>query len=242
MRRRTESSPLETTRNPRFMLGVTAQHYGRERSAMAYYRSEIRRTGYWKAHFNLAGLLSRPPRRRLREALQHYQAAIACRPPRLDAADAWANIGLLLHTLDRSREALLALSRARRLAANNAKVALDIAMVFFEDNKPARGKEWLRRWAKRGEHSAESDKLAAYLMIQYGVDVHRGVVLLKGLIEAHRQDPVLRADLAVAYAKLDDRRSAQRVARQARRLVASKDQSTQTQRIVRRALRKAGLT
>jgi Flp pilus assembly protein TadD len=233
MKRRPEK--FEIVEYPSFAAGAFAQHFRRERSAMAHYRKEIKRTGYWKAHFNLAWLMSR--RRRLREAVEHYRLAIRHRPPRLDAAAAWMNLGLAYHQLDRPKEAARALRRALQLDRGNAQTVLNMAMVSFENGDPDEGKECLQRWFRRSERSAEGDDLAAYLLIEYDVDIRKGIRLLGRLLCERPDDAVVRADLARAYVKLGDRRAASRFAREARRLAAK---NPEHRRIVLRALRKAG--
>ena len=95
--------------------------------------SRSRRQGDWKAHFNLAWLLER--RGRLQEAVQHYQVALKHRPPRADATIALMNLGLALHSLDRPKEATLALTRAWRRNPRDSTTLLNLAMVDSRERR-----------------------------------------------------------------------------------------------------------
>ena len=65
--------------------------HGKDRSAIAYYRNEIRRTSYYKAHFNLARLLSN--KSRLNEAVIHYKEATRRGIGRTFKSEALNNLG-----------------------------------------------------------------------------------------------------------------------------------------------------
>jgi hypothetical protein len=75
---------------------------------MAYYRSEIRHTSYFKAHFNLARLLAK--RRHFKEAERHYTLAALRTRERFVRSDAWNNLGVLYTTLSWPAKAVKAAS------------------------------------------------------------------------------------------------------------------------------------
>ena len=223
-----------------FEFGVLAQTGGNIRSAMAHYRNEVRKTGYFGAHFKLAWLLSRG-RRRLREAAEHYRCALTARGvPAMARADAWMNLGTVYNRMGRHREAIQAFHKALRFAPRNRGVALNMALSFFEAGKRQEGQDWLRRYSRQRHREFEDDKLAGYLMITYDVDVRGGVARLRGWLRREPSDALIRADLALAYAKLGRPALVARYAKDARRL--SRGQTTSIQKEVAAALDQAART
>jgi tetratricopeptide (TPR) repeat protein len=219
-----------------FDYGVLAQARGNVRSAMAHYRNEIRKTDYFGAHFNLAWLLSRG-RRRLREAATHYRCALAARGVgSVDRAEAWMNLGAVYNRMGRHREAMQAFRKAGRIRPRDPAVTLNVALSLFEAGKYRQGRDWLGRYLRRRFRVFEGDKLAGYLMIAYDTDIPGGVARLRRWLRREPSDALIRADLALAYAKLGRTGLATRYAVQARRL--GRIQPVHVQKEVAAALRR----
>jgi tetratricopeptide (TPR) repeat protein len=208
--------------HPSFEQGALAQALEQRRNAIRHYRNEIRKTGYWKAHFNLAWLLAATRRS---QAVRHYQRAIQNAKGPRDRARGWQNLGGLWHRMGCFRPARAAYLKAHRLEPDDQATVLNLALLFFEFGRPALGTRWLRRWSPRRSGDPDDDKLGAYLMVTCNVDVRKGVTLLKRALAQQPHDPVVLADLALGHARLGDREMARALARKARRTLPERGRS-----------------
>jgi tetratricopeptide (TPR) repeat protein len=213
---RNRSNGAELTAHFGFVAGCTSEAIGRERSAIAFYRHEIRRTSYWKAHFNLARLLSK--RSRLREAISHYEEA-ARRSARRDArSDALNNLGLL-YSRKRARQKAI---KAFRLAINanrrSSAPRVNLALELIRSSAKADGLQWLESAHRLRRVEPETDAWVGYVLVEYDLDVPRGAKLLELAVARSPENWRAMADLAVAQMKLGNQLKAASLAKRASRL------------------------
>jgi tetratricopeptide (TPR) repeat protein len=210
-----------------FVLGCFAEGIGSERSAIAHYRNEIRKTGYFKAHFNLARLLAK--RGRVRESIAHYRYAVR-RARGSDAADALNNLGLLYLRKDRVADAIRAFQRASRLDRRSGAPLVNAAVVHLRRGEFATAQRWIKRARQRRRLDKEMDKWVGYILIVYDVDVPAGVRLLERARKRAPQDAHILTDLAIGYSKLRRAPAAQHFAKAALRIAPNdsyvKDQTS----------------
>lgn len=205
---RTPGSANELEEHYSFCCGCIQEGTSRERSAIAYYRSEIHGTGYFKARFNLARLLS--SRGRVKEAVEQYKA-VARSADRISRADALNNLGNLYLRLRRTREALDCFRRSSRLDPTSAAPRVNAALTYLRAGRVAQGRAWLERAEALRRLDPEVDLWIAYAEIEYGLDVRRGVRVLELAAARKRVDRNALLDLAVGYFRLGDTQRAQSV-------------------------------
>lgn len=199
-----------------FVCGLVAETLGQERSAIAYYRSEIRRTSYFKAHYNLARLLSQ--RRRWRDAIAHYKQAARRSPDRIVASAALNNLGVVYSRQGRARDALATFRVAVLKNPDDPMPRANGALDLLELGDKTKGQRWLNRAIMLHRHNHDADDLIGYALIAYDSDVRRGVRLLERVLAKDGTNARVLADLAVGYMKLGDSAKARRTAKRARRL------------------------
>jgi tetratricopeptide (TPR) repeat protein len=204
-----------------FFYGAASQHLRRERSAIAYYRQEIRRTSYWKAHFNLAFLLAK--RGRLKEAVANYKAAARRSDSRVDKSDALNNLGLVYWRQGRRSDAIRAFRQASRANPRSAAPHINAALKLLRSGDTKEGCRWLERARGLRRTEPETESWLGYALVEHDVDVPRGVRTLQRVLKANPNDARAMADLALGYMKLGERARAKSFARRAKRLAPQDD-------------------
>ena len=198
-----------------FEYGVVSEAIGRERSAIAYYRHEIRRTSYFKAHFNLAHMLAR--RGRLSEAIVHYRRAARLSPRGALRSDVLNNLGTAYSRKGLTAKAITAFQQSSRENPRNASPCVNVALQFLLRGDLKRGRRWLDRAHRLRTLDAETDSWVAYALIKYDLGVPKGVRMLERFLVRNPKDWRAVADLAVGYMKLGDHAKAKSLARSAKR-------------------------
>jgi tetratricopeptide (TPR) repeat protein len=216
------------------VCGIAAWELGVERSAMAYFRSEIRRTSYFKAHFGLAGLLSK--RGRLDEAIFHYRQALRRVKDRHLKADVLNNLGTAYGSKDQRPRAIELLRHAATLNPRDPMPLVNLALQYLRLGDAQRGRRALMKAYRLKRRGAETRRWVGYALVEYDLDVRRGIRLLERALRGSPDDAGILADLAVGYQKLSETHRAKALARRAER-ADSKDPEVERQ--IRRVLRSA---
>lgn len=188
---------------------------------MAYYRSEIRKTSFVKAHYALARLLR--DKGRLDEARRHYQQVLRRGKTRELQAMALNGLGLVRRAEGRTTEALACYRAAARRDPRQAEPLINAATAFLADGHLAQGRAWLQRTLRRGKREPDVDKRVGYCLVEYDVDVRRGVRLLERAVARRDSDAEAWADLAVGYLKMGSLSQARAAARAARTWLPRKE-------------------
>jgi tetratricopeptide (TPR) repeat protein len=223
-----ETSSNELQAHYSFVCGCVAEAAGNERSAMAYYRGEIRRTGYFKAHFNLARLLSM--RDRIDEAVEHYNKAVVRSADKISKADSLNNLGIMYLIKDRTAQALECFRKASRLDDKSAAPRVNAALTYVRRGDLRPGREWLQRAERLRRVDPDTDLWIAYTLIEYGLNVRKGVHLLERFAKKKQVERSALLDLAVGYFRLGDK---QRAGAVLKRLTAVSSLSVNERRRIR---------
>lgn len=215
-RRAEQNSELQT--HFAYACGNLSAAAGRERSAMLYFRQEIRRTSYYKAYYDLAILLAR--RSRLTEAIRNYKEAARRSTKRTDRSDALNNLALVYARKGRDGDAIKALHEAIRQNPKSAAPRVNLALQLLRRGDRDGGRHWLERAyrLRRFDDTTETERWVGYGFIEYDIDIGRGVRILEGALEKNPADSTTIGDLAVGYMKLGHRRKAKRLAQRAKQL------------------------
>jgi tetratricopeptide (TPR) repeat protein len=215
--------PLRRERAPKneleehfgFVSGCTSEAIGKERSAIAYYRNEIRRTLYYKAHFNLARLLAH--RGRFTEAVTHYMEAVRRGVGRIFKSDALNNLGLAYSNKGLVAEAINAFRQSIRQNQQSAAPRVNLALELLRHGNRQKGRRALELARRLRRVEPEANKWVAYALIEYDLDARRGVGMLERTLANNPKDWGAMADLSVGYMKLGSYAKARTLARKAKR-------------------------
>ncbi len=202
--------------HPNFVYGVIAEIAGRERSAIAHYRIEIRRTSYFKAHGALASLLAK--RGRVSEALKHVTQAMRRSPDNRWTSSALNDLALLYSRKGLTEKSIKALKQSIRLNPQDAVPRVNGAIEFLERGDRERGGDWLAEAVRLRKNDRQVDDIVGYLLIAYDFDLRRGIRILEAAIKREPRNARAIADLAVGYMKLGHEPKAKALAKRARRL------------------------
>lgn len=169
---------------------------------MAYFRSEIRRTSYYKAHYDLAILLSK--RGRVREAILHYKKAARRGATRAERSDALNNLALLFLRKGLTSQAISTFREAIRQNPQNAAPRVNLGFQFLQTGDKRRGQQSLERASRLGrlDPSGQTQRWVGYALIKYDLDVRKGVRMLEQVLARDPTDSATRSDIAVGYMKL----------------------------------------
>jgi tetratricopeptide (TPR) repeat protein len=200
-----------------YVCGNVSAALDRERSAIAYFRSEIRRTSYYKAHYDLAILLSK--RGRLKEAIFHYRQAARRSRRRADRSDVLNNLALTYARRGLEEEAIKTLRDAIRQNPRSVAPRVNLALQLLSRGDRDQGRRWLEG-AFRLRHletEANAERWVGYALVEYDLDIRRGVRMLQQRLARNPRDWAAMAVLAVGYMKLGEHRQAKTLAKRAKR-------------------------
>lgn len=197
-----------------FVAGCMSQAIGRERSAIAYYRHEIRRTSYFKAHYNLARLLAK--RGRLDEAITHYKEAARRSTASTLKSDSLNNLGLAYWRKGARAEAIKALQQSSRANPRSSAPRVNLALELLRWGRRDQALRWLDSAHRLTRSEPETDSWVGYALVEHDLDLRRGVRLLRRALSHDPKNWRAMADLALAYMKLGDRAKAEGLAKRAK--------------------------
>lgn len=210
-----ETDNTEAERHPSFTMGLLCQAVRNDRRAMLLYRAEIRKTSFYKAHFNLALLLI--DRGRLEEAAEQFRFAADRATSNEDVADALYSLASAYAKLGRNDEAVALYRTAARRNLRSGSALVAGAMHLFEMRKYALGRRWLARAYNRRRTDPKVVKGVAYALVEYKTDLKRAVRLIGQWLASQPADAEAHSDLALAYAELQQPVLARKAAKSALR-------------------------
>lgn len=147
------------------------------------------------AHIARAWLLHRLGRGE--EALPHLEAALKVTPDEVRALD---QLGVVLLSLDRVKEAEAALRKAAALAPKDAEVALHLGRALMDQGKEAEGQKWLDAYqrlrpARQRDARRESGMIELAALDPAGRRA-REIERFRSMAKSRPDDPLLQMHLA----------------------------------------------
>jgi tetratricopeptide (TPR) repeat protein len=224
---RTTSLDREYTLHPELMAGRLAELFVDHRSAFAHYRTEIRTSGYYKAHLALGALLKE--KGRLREAcdtLLHAVTGARLARDRLFVNYALDELGCVYERMGRRRDAEQAWRRALRYAPRSGRLRALLGVSRLEAGDRRRGAPYIRDAVRLMSRDVTAQRLVGYALVRWGLDLRTGVRLLQRVRQTIDSSdprlPLLLVDISDGLLSLGRRRAAERLAEEAVRLAPAR--------------------
>jgi|SRR5688572_13529922 len=206
--------------DPYYDWGWVAQSLGKTRTAIARYRQSIRVRNYYKAHYNVGTIWL--ARRRYRDAVKAFRAAIKARP---DLSEAYNNLGVALDHLGERRNAMTAYARAIALDPRDPTAFVNLGRDLARRGQRQRARALFRKALTLRPRDLETKRWVGYALIESGLAVADGIRLLE-VVRQRRKDSLLLSDLAEGYQRIGMVKKAERLLRQSKAL-ASDDKAEQ---------------
>jgi tetratricopeptide (TPR) repeat protein len=132
-------------------------------------------------------------------------------------SDALNNLGLAYSNMELVAEAISAFRQAIRQNPQSAPPRVNLALGFLRHGNRLQGRRALEFAVRLRRVEPEATRWVAYALIEYDLDVRRGVGILERTLAQDPEDWGAMADLAVGYMKLGNYAKARVLATKARR-------------------------